>query len=54
MPDCFYDFPKISGTVRGWNQLCANHACEEDESAIFFAYDAKWKCSKMVMECKLL
>ncbi len=21
MPDCFYDFPKISGTVRGWNQL---------------------------------
>jgi hypothetical protein len=32
----------------------ANHACEEDENAIFFAYDAKWKCSKMVMECKLL
>jgi hypothetical protein len=21
MPNCFYDFPKISGTVRGWNQL---------------------------------
>lgn len=42
MPDCFYDFPKISGTVRGWNQLWC-------KSCLWRG----WKCNFFCLWCKM-